>query len=87
MEYILIDGMRGGSGQPYDYSKLKVPDTAAEKGWILAGGLDPYNVAAAIGVLRPTAVDVSSGVAKSCGLVKDEQRVKAFIQAVHSTGH
>ena len=85
MDYILIDGMRGGSGQPYDYSKLKVPETAAGKGWILAGGLDPHNVAAAIEALHPTAVDVASGVTKACGLAKDEERVKAFVQAVHST--
>ena len=48
---------------------------------ILAGGLTPLNVRAAIGVVRPWAVDVSSGVEASRG-VKNPVLVRAFCQAV-----
>ena len=47
---------------------------------ILAGGLTPENVAGAIRVARPDAVDVASGVESSPG-VKDLAKVKDFVTA------
>ncbi|KAG6837826.1 hypothetical protein H0H93_016194 [Arthromyces matolae] len=52
---------------------------------ILAGGLNPSNVAHAIHTVSPWAVDVSSGVETEDRLGKDLDKVLAFIQAAKST--
>jgi phosphoribosylanthranilate isomerase len=66
----------GGHGRAFDWSLLERVDRA--KPIMLSGGLDPENVVAAIRVVRPDAVDVSSGVEKSPG-VKDPEKIRAFI--------
>ncbi|HVD60619.1 MAG TPA: hypothetical protein VNC11_07070, partial [Gemmatimonadaceae bacterium] len=50
---------------------------------IVAGGLNPENVRLAIETLRPSMVDVSSGIEASQG-IKDPRRMKAFAEAVRS---
>ncbi|KAK3288554.1 hypothetical protein CYMTET_3975 [Cymbomonas tetramitiformis] len=82
VDYLLIDGMKPGSGEAFDWSKLKVPRGASRRGWILAGGLTPDNVAEATKILHPDVVDVSSGVTDASGTKKDPAKVKAFIEAV-----
>lgn len=79
-DWLLVDGQQGGSGQAYDWHALKVP-ALGQRGWLLAGGLHPGNVAEAAAVTRPTAVDVSSGVCGPDGLLKDHSKVAAFIAA------
>ena len=70
-------GKRGGSGKVFDWS-LSRP--VSKPVW-LAGGLNTGNVAQAIRMVRPFAVDVSSGVEVSPG-IKDATRMMAFINAV-----
>ena len=83
MQWLLVDGQQGGSGKALPWDKMAQPHCAANQhGWLLAGGLHPGNVADAVAALRPTAVDVSSGVTQSDGISKSEQKVKDFIAAV-----
>lgn len=76
-------GQRGGTGESFDWSLAR---EAKEYGPIvLAGGLTPNNVAAAIQVATPQGVDVASGVEASPGK-KDQGRLRAFFEAVAAAG-
>jgi phosphoribosylanthranilate isomerase len=71
-------GLRGGTGETFDWTLLaqrrsKVP-------LILSGGLAPENVAEAIAVARPYAVDTASGTEAAPGR-KDPDRLRAFFDA------
>jgi hypothetical protein len=76
---------QGGSGETYDWRALSAPAGAA-RGWLLAGGLHPGNVADAVAVARPSGVDVSSGVCGPDGLLKDAAKVRAFVAAARAAG-
>jgi len=80
-DWLLVDGLRGGSGEALDWHALEPPLDFAQRGWLLAGGLHPDNVAEAAAIARPSIVDVSSGVAGPDGIVKDAAKVRAFIAA------
>lgn len=82
VQWLLVDGQQGGSGNVLPWDKMTAPHYHSSHGWLLAGGLHPDNVADAVAALRPTAVDVSSGVTQSNGITKSEQKIKAFISAV-----
>lgn len=70
-------GELGGSGRAFDWSR--VPELP--RPLVLAGGLNPDNVAAAIRRCRPYGVDVSSGVEAGKG-IKDADRMAAFLNEV-----
>jgi len=69
----------GGSGKPHDWKLSRKIVEAVEIPVILAGGLTPDNVREAIEIVKPYAVDVSSGVEKKEGK-KDYSKVKKFIK-------
>ncbi len=70
----------GGTGETGDWG-LAAAVAARLPGLMLAGGLTPDNVAAAVAAVRPFAVDVAGGVERAPG-VKDADRVRAFIARV-----
>jgi phosphoribosylanthranilate isomerase len=89
VDAILLDAPtagRGGSGTTFDWALAA--DAVARHprlAIVLAGGLGPDNVAAAIAQVRPFAVDVASGVERAPG-VKDADRVHAFVAAARAAG-
>ena len=75
----------GGTGQVFDWDKKREP-TEVIKGLgrvIVAGGLNPANVAEPMRILRPWGVDVASGVEARPGK-KDPDKVRAFVAAVRA---
>lgn len=69
---------RGGSGLSFDWSIIP---NQTEKPFILAGGLNEFNVAEAVKMTHPFAVDVCSGVEAMPG-VKDHIKMSRFIKAL-----
>ena len=69
------DRLAGGTGRPFDWSTWPRSDRRL----ILAGGLDPDNVATAIAATRPYAVDVASGVEGDVKGRKDAELVRRFV--------
>lgn len=71
----------GGNATAFDWSLLS--GRAIPRPWMLAGGLNPANVASAIRATGAEAVDVSSGIERARG-VKDPVLITAFIAAAHA---
>lgn len=76
-----VNGAYGGTGLTADWSAAA--RLAKKYPLLLAGGLNPENVAEAVRQVNPWGVDVASGVESSPG-IKDAGRIRSFIQAVHS---
>ncbi len=73
-------GQLGGSGTLADWTAIKgYPSQAWHPPFVLAGGLNPGNVAEAIRTLHPAGVDTASGVEKSPGR-KDPRLVAEFVR-------
>ena len=77
-EWMLFDS-GGGTGRVFDWSLLSSYDRT--KPFLLAGGITPDNVAAAISFIRPDAIDVASGVESSPG-IKDHAKIEQLIERV-----
>ncbi len=72
-------GKAGGTGEVFDWSLIP---GGLERPVLLAGGLNPHNVATAIERVRPWGIDLSSGVERAPG-VKDPQLIEALMQEVN----
>jgi len=80
-DHVLLDNGAGGTGTAFEWALLKDYGRPC----FLAGGLTPGNVARAIKVVRPFAVDVSSGIETDGA--KDYMKMAAFVNAVrHEEG-
>lgn len=77
----LYEGARSGAGTRVDESEAARVARLGEM--VLAGGLDPRNVGAAISAIRPFGVDVSSGVETAPG-VKSPELISSFVAAARS---
>jgi phosphoribosylanthranilate isomerase len=86
VDYHLLDsythGVPGGTGEVFAWELAR--SHRGRVPVILSGGLTPDNVAEAIGVVSPFAVDVASGVEREPGR-KDHAKLEAFAAAVAST--
>jgi phosphoribosylanthranilate isomerase len=67
----------GGNGLSFDWRLLQ--DLRLERPWLLSGGLSVDNLAAAVTLCRPPAVDVSSGVERRPGH-KDPAKIRQFLE-------
>lgn len=83
---LLLDGWtsaaHGGAGASFDWEAVAARRDALppDVDLVVAGGLRPENVARAVSLLRPAAVDVSSGVESEPG-TKDQRLIRAFVAA------
>jgi len=75
------NGLWGGSGESFDWGLLA--GHGSEVPAIVAGGLRPENVADAIGITHPYAVDVATGVESEPGR-KDHAAMTAFFEAAQA---
>ncbi len=71
----------GGTGRTFDWSSLE----GVDRPFVLAGGLGPDNVAAAIEAVRPWGVDASSRLESVPG-VKDPDTIRAFVTRAKAAG-
>ena len=71
----------GGAGKAFDWTLLS--GRRFQRPWLLAGGLDPWNLSAAVQQSGAPLVDVSSGVERGAGL-KDPALIRAFLDAAKS---
>jgi len=76
-------GQLGGTGRQLDWTLLDGFDPGVP--WLLAGGLNPDNVLTAIARVRPTGIDLSSGVERSPG-IKDLAKVARLFEQLGARG-
>jgi phosphoribosylanthranilate isomerase len=78
-EWLLFDSPGGGTGKRFDWSLLNL--YSRTKPFLLAGGITPDNVAAAISLVRPDAIDLASGVESEPG-IKDHAKLERLFERI-----
>lgn len=81
-DFLLLDAPEPGAGALFDGGGLV--ELPPSRDWVLAGGLNPANVAERIRTLQPWGVDVSSGVESAPG-VKSATLISAFVGAARGS--
>jgi phosphoribosylanthranilate isomerase len=76
-----VSGTWGGTGERFDWELAG--EHPRQPPLVLSGGLDPQNVAEAIAIARPFAVDVASGVESEAGR-KDSEKLRRFFASVEA---
>lgn len=76
-----VSHLPGGTGISFDWQILK--DRNFRKPWMLSGGLNVDNINRALGILKPFAVDVSSGIEDAPG-IKNIEKMSKFAAALHT---
>ena len=76
-------GKYGGTGRLADWAAAR--QLARVRSVVLAGGLTPEHVAAAVAAVEPDGVDVSSGVEAEPGR-KDKEKLKRFVEEARAAG-
>ena len=88
VDAILIDSRTatavGGTGITFDWNAAESVFRGSGTRLVVAGGLTPFNVAEAVGKLRPWGVDVVSGVEAEPGR-KNPKKVREFVRIARST--
>ena len=79
VDFYLLDGRKGGSGEPFDWSLLKGLDLS---NLFLAGGISSQNIVKALG-FQPLGVDINSGVESAPGK-KDPAKLQEIFQQIVS---
>ena len=74
-DYVPLDSGSGGTGTAFDWNLIQ----SIKRPYFLAGGLEPCNVEKAVRILKPFAVDVSSGIETNGR--KDKTKMAAFVAA------
>ncbi|HLC65216.1 MAG TPA: bifunctional indole-3-glycerol-phosphate synthase TrpC/phosphoribosylanthranilate isomerase TrpF [Candidatus Nanoarchaeia archaeon] len=78
-DLLLLDSKHGGSGKVHDWSISREIVRKCKCPVLLAGGLNPDNVAKAIKMVKPFGVDVNSGV-RLKPRIKDHKKIRLFIK-------
>ncbi len=78
-EWLLFDTPGGGTGRRFDWSLLQQYDRS--KRFLLAGGINADNVAAAIAAVRPDAIDLASGIESAPG-IKDHAKLTQLFEGI-----
>jgi len=78
-DWLLFDSFGGGTGKRFDWSLLNL--YSRRKPFLLAGGITPDNVVAAVSLVRPDAIDLASGVESAPG-IKDHEKLERLFERI-----